>query len=149
MIPRVLLLLFLALGSRSLAADAPDADVISRITGLEPDVKNGVAKVSAPRADLTVTVDGVRMQPFQGLASWAAFTGSGAETVVMGDLTPAEDEVSPVMDAALGNSLEVTALHNYFWFDYSRILFMHLAGTGSTEKLATGVREALEGASAG
>jgi len=144
MIRRMLLLLLLALGKSSLAADGPDADVIARVTGLQPDVKNGVAKVSAPRSDLTVTVDGVRMQPFQGFTSWAAFTGSGAKTVVMGDLTLAEDEVSPVMDAALGNGLEVTALHNHFSFDHPRILFMHIAGMGSTESLATGVRKALD-----
>jgi len=84
------------------------------------------------------------MQPFQGFTSWAAFTGSGAKTVVMGDLTLAEDEVSPVMDAALGNGLEVTALHNHFSFDQPRILFMHIAGMGSTEALATGVRKALD-----
>jgi hypothetical protein len=144
MIRRVLLLLLLALGKSSLAADTPDAGVIARITGLQPDVKNGVAKVSAPRADLTVTVDGLKMQPFQGFTSWAAFTGSGAKTVVMGDLTLAEDEVSPAMDAALDNGLEVTALHNHFSFDRPRILFMHIAGTGNTERLATGVRKALD-----
>jgi len=59
------------------AAAGPDVDVISRVTGLQPEVKNGVAKVTAPRADLGVTVDGIKMQPFQGFTSWAAFEGSG------------------------------------------------------------------------
>jgi uncharacterized protein DUF1259 len=97
-----------------------------------------------PRSDLAVTVDGVKMQPFQGFTSWAAFAGGGSQTVVMGDLTLAEDEVTPVMDAALNNGLEVTALHNHFSFDHPRILFMHIAGTGSTEALAGGVRKALD-----
>src|SRR5205814_2157872 len=48
------------------------------------------------------------------------------------------------MDAVLGGGLEVTALHNHFSFDRPRILFMHIAGTGSTETLATGVRKALD-----
>ena len=114
------------------------------MTGLPPDVKNDVARISVPRSDLTVTVDGVTMQPFQGFTSWAAFAGSGSRTVVMGDLTLAEDEVTPVMDAALSNGLEVTALHNHFSFDHPRILFMHIAGTGNTEALAAGVRKALD-----
>jgi len=142
---RVLATMMLAgvLSTGASAAD-PDADVIARVTGLQPDVKNGVAKISVPRSDLAITVDGVKMQPFQGFTSWAAFEGAGAKAVVMGDMTLAEDEVSPVMDAALNNGLEVTALHNHFSFDRPRILFMHIGGTGSTEQLATGVRRALD-----
>ena len=130
--------------ARLAVAANPDVDVIARVTGLQPEVKNGVVRVSVPRSDLTVTVDGVRLQPFQGLTSWAAFTASGESTVVMGDLTLAADEVTPVMDAALGNGLEVTALHNHFEFDHPQILFMHIAGTGRTEALAAGVRKALD-----
>lgn len=137
-------MLLAGLLTRSARAAEPDAAAIARLTGLQPDVKNGVAKISAPRSDLTVTVDGVKMQPFQGFTSWAAFAGSGPDTVVMGDLTLAEDEVTPVMDAALNNGLEVTALHNHFSFDHPRILFMHIAGTGTTEALAAGVRKALD-----
>jgi len=125
-------------------AAAPDTETIARVTGLQPEVKNGVARVSVPRSDLAVTVDDVKMQPFQGLSSWAAFTGGGGKTVMMGDMTLAEDEVSPAMDAALGSGLEVTALHNHFSFDRPRILFMHVAGTGSAERLAGGVRKVLD-----
>jgi hypothetical protein len=131
------------LASTSFAAE-PDTDTIAKLTGLQPEVKNGVAKVSVPRTDLAVTVDGVKMRPFQGFTSWAAFTGSANEAVVMGDMTLAEDEVSPAMDAALGNGLEVTALHNHFSFDRPRILFMHVAGMGSTDKLAGGVRKVFD-----
>jgi len=142
---RVLLMIVsVAVLSSVAAAVGPDPAVITRLTGLEPEVKNGVAKVSAPRTDLTVVVDGVKMQPFQGLTSWAAFAGSGRNTVVMGDLTLAEDEVGPVMDAALAGGLEVTALHNHFSFDRPRVLFMHIAGTGGTEQLASAVRKALD-----
>ncbi len=138
---RMMVVLLLAVAGSALAADA---DVIARVTGVRPDVKGDVAKISVPRSDLSVTVDGVRLDPFQGLTSWAAFTGSGDDTVVMGDLTLTEHEVSPVMDAALGAGLEVTALHNHFSFDRPRVLFMHIAGTGSTEKLAAGVRTAFD-----
>jgi len=138
------LILFVGGIGTAVAAEGPDTEVIARVTGLQPEVKNGVAKVSVPRADLAVTADGIKMSPFQGLTSWAAFTGSGAKTVVMGDMTLVEDEVTPAMDAALANGLEVTALHNHFSFDRPRILFMHIAGTGSAEHLATAVRKVLD-----
>src|SRR4030095_4727398 len=60
-------------------AEEPDAELIARITGLKPEVKNGVAKVSVPRADLSVVADGVKMTPFQGLTSWGAFERGGCE----------------------------------------------------------------------
>ena len=146
-------LILLGLVGAALAADAgPDTDLIARVTALQPEVKNGVAKVSVPRSDLAVTVDGVKMRPFQGFTSWAAFTGSGGKTVVMGDMTLVEDEVTPAMDAALANGLEVTALHNHFSFDRPRILFMHIAGTGTTEHLAAAVGkvfDAIKGARKG
>src|SRR5207248_1081431 len=130
--------------ARASFAVGPDTDTIAKLTGLQPEVKNGVAKVSVPRSDLAVTVDGVKMSPFQGFTSWAAFTGSSPKTVVMGDMTLAEDEVTAAMDAALGSGLEVTALDNHFSFDRPRILFMHIAGTGSTEHLATSVQKTFD-----
>ncbi len=139
----IVVALSLQLAVTAFAAE-PDVDRIAKITGLQPELKNGVAKVSVPRADLVVTTDGIKMSPFQGFTSWAAFTGSGAKTVVMGDMTLVEDEVTPAMDAALANGLEVTALHNHFSFDRPRVLFMHIAGTGGTEQLATGVRKMLD-----
>src|SRR5262245_41107528 len=140
---RTALILF-GLAAAALAAEGSDTDLIARVTGLQPEVKNGVAKVSVPRSDLAVVVDGIKMSPFQGFTSWAAFTGSGAKTVVMGDMTVVEDEVTPTMDAALTNGLEVTALHNHFAFDHPRVLFMHIAGTGTTEQLATAVKKVLD-----
>src|SRR5213076_1764405 len=111
---RVLLLLILAVAmARSVAAEEPDAELIAKITGLKPDVKNGIAKVSVPRGDIPAVIDGVKMRPFQGLTSWAAFQSAGGKTVEMGDLTMMQNEVNPTMSAALDNGLEVTALHNH------------------------------------
>ena len=139
----IVVALSLQLAVTAFAAD-PDVDRIAKLTGLRPEVKNGVAKVSVPRSDLAVTADGVKLSPFQGLTSWAAFTGSAAKTIVMGDMTLVEDEVTPAMDAALANGLEVTALHNHFSFDRPRILFMHIAGSGTTEQLATAVKKVFD-----
>src|SRR4029077_85260 len=100
----------------ALAADPLDATKIEQITGAKPtfNKEENVLKVSFPRDDVKVTVDGAAMPPFMGLTSWAAFTpGMGAQAMVMGDLVLFQDEVSPAMSAALDNGLTVTALHNH------------------------------------
>jgi uncharacterized protein DUF1259 len=102
-------------------------------------------RVSFPRTDVKVRVDGWPMQPFMGITSWAAFTAApDGQVIAMGDLTLFEDEVNPVMSALLDSGLEVTALHNHFFFDNPRVLFMHIGGHGAIDQLAGGVRKALD-----
>ena len=114
---------------------------IEELTGAKGklDEKEGAFKVSVPRGDLDVTVAGMRMTPPMGLTSWASFERVGQQTVVMGDMVLLEDQVNPVMSAALDNGLEVTALHNHFLWDTPRVMFMHIGGMGSEEALAEAV----------
>jgi hypothetical protein len=76
-----------------------------------------------------------------GLGTWAAFTESKAGAMVMGDTVLFEDEVNPVISAALDNGLNVTALHNHFFFDHPKVYFMHIEGEGTVDRLATAVRK--------
>lgn len=125
---------------------ALETNRIAAITGLPGawNAAEGVFKVTAPRNDLPVSVDGWNMPPFMGLTTWAAFTeGKQAEAMVAGDLVLLEDEVNPVLSAALGGGLSVTALHNHFLFDDPKVYFMHISGEGSVTKLAGGVKAAL------
>ncbi|MCX6591972.1 MAG: DUF1259 domain-containing protein [Acidobacteria bacterium] len=103
-----------------------------------------VYRVTFPRTDVKVAIEGRAMHPFLGLTSWAAFTANGQGGVmVTGDLVLFEDEVNPVMSAALEQGLEVTALHNHFFYETPRVMFMHIGGTGPAEQLAAAVRKAL------
>ena len=122
-----------------------DITAIEKATGAKGawNEKEGVFKVSAPRNDLSVTVAGVRMNPALGLTSWAAFQKVGTQTMVMGDMVLLEDQISPVMDAALQNGLEVTALHNHFLWDTPKVMFMHIGGMGSEVGLAEAVGKVL------
>src|SRR5947199_3870427 len=115
-----------------------DTAKIEQLTGVkgELNTKEGVFKVSAPRTDLAVTAAGVKMTPPMGLTSWAAFQPAGTQTMVMGDIVLLEDQVNPVMSVALTNGLEVTALHNHFFWDTPKVMFMHIVGMGSAETLA-------------
>jgi Domain of Unknown Function (DUF1259) len=118
-----------------------DTAKIEQLTGAkgELDKKEGVFKVSVPRSDLQVTTAGVKMNPAMGLTSYASFMKAGAKTMVMGDVTLLEDQVNPVMSAALDSGLEVTALHNHFFWDSPKVMFMHIGGIGDEEKLASAV----------
>ncbi len=124
-----------------------DGGAIDRITGVNGTLnkEENVYKVSFPRDDVKVTVDGVRMPPFMGLTSWAAFKpGMKEEAMVMGDIVLFQDEVNPAMSVAFDNGLSVTALHNHFFYDDPKVYFMHIGGEGSSERLATGVRRVLD-----
>jgi hypothetical protein len=138
----ILAAIFAATSVSGLAA--LDTAKIDNLTGLKGKLneKEGVYRVSFPRADVKVAVDGWTMPPFMGLGTWAAFTeGSHTEAMVMGDTVLFEDEVNAVMSAALDNGLSVTALHNHFFFDHPKVYFMHIEGQGTVEQLATGVRK--------
>jgi hypothetical protein len=101
--------------------------------------KENVFKVIFPRSDLNVVSSGVKITPAMGLTAWAAFKLMGNQALVMGDMVLTEDQVNPVLSVVLDNGLEVTALHNHFFWDTPKIMFMHIGGMGDTEKLATAV----------
>ena len=135
------ILLFSSLPAVFASETALDTAAIERASGLKGswNEKEKVFRVAVPRTDLSVSSGGVRLTTPMGLTSWAAFQAAPGGTMVMGDLVLREDQVAPVMDAALESGLEVTALHNHFLGENPRILFMHIAGMSETEKLASAV----------
>jgi Domain of Unknown Function (DUF1259) len=135
---RLLAMLLLVSPAAGPSAGRPDPASIERLTGAKGawNEKEGVFKVSVPRADLAVTARGVRITPELGLTSWAAFSGSGAHSMVMGDMVLTEEQVSPVMRVALDGGLEVTGLHNHFLGETPRVMFLHVGGAGEEAALA-------------
>src|SRR6266487_1140153 len=132
----ILAAIFAATSVSALAA--LDTAKIDNLTGLKGkfNEKEGGYKVTSPRNDVKVVVDGWTMPPFMGLGTWAAFTETKNGAMVMGDTVLFEDEVNSAMSAALDNGLSVTGLHNHFFFDQPKVFFMHIDGEGMTEKLA-------------
>ena len=113
--------------------------------GKSADFKDGVLKVNIPRSDLRVTIkDRPAPTPF-GFGGWIAMTpgGEGSE-VMMGDLVLTEAEVNPVMSVLLENGLEVTALHNHFFWEQPRVFYMHVHGRGTVEELARRLKPAID-----
>ena len=145
---KILLAFFLALlvATSSLAQDVPaDYQAVLTSLGRTGDYKGAVLKVNIPRNDVTVTVAGVRTPTPFGFGGWIAMTrGSGGMDVMMGDLVLLQDEVNPVMSALLDNGLDVTALHNHFFWDDPRMYYMHVHGHGSAADLARKLKPALD-----
>lgn len=113
--------------------------------GKKGDYKANVLKVNIPRSDLKVTVDGVATPTPFGFGGWIAMTkGDKGLDVMMGDLVLLQEEVNPVMSAVLDNGLEVTALHNHFFWEEPRIFYMHVHGHGKALELAQRVKPAID-----
>src|SRR5215510_121878 len=129
--------------SRAQAIAGLDTAGIEQASGLKGQViaEEKVFKIGKPRTDLKIQVDQWSMPPFMGLGSWAAFTPGHEGAIMMGDTVVFEDEVNPVMSAAFDAGLEVTALHNHFFFDEPKVYFMHIGGHGETKALAAGVKK--------
>src|SRR5262245_11213082 len=127
------------------AQDLPAAykDVLTYL-GKQGDFRDQVLKVNIPRNDVSVTVAGVKTPTPFGFGGWIALTKGQGMDVMMGDLVLTQDEVNAVMSALLDNGLEVTALHNHFFWDEPRMYYMHVHGHGSPSDLARRVKPAID-----
>jgi len=122
-----------------------DYQQVSKTIGKTGDYKSNVLKVNIPRNDLRVTIAGFSVPTPFGFGGWFAMTkGAGGEDVLMGDLVLTQDEVNPVMSALLDHGLEVTALHNHFFWDDPRLFFMHIHGHGKANDLAGQIKPAVD-----
>src|SRR5215510_6303621 len=138
-------LALVAVACASAALDTKKIDELTKLKG-KSNEKENTYKVTFPRDDVKVVVDGWTMPPFMGLGTWATFTETKDGAMVMGDTVLFEDEVNAAMAAALGNGLNVTALHNHFFFDKPKVFFMHIEGEGTVDKLASAIRKVYDAA---
>ena len=122
-----------------------DYQEVLKIIGKSGDYKQNVLKVNVPRNDLHVTIADYPVPTAFGFGGWFALTkGNDGNDVMMGDLVLLEDEVNPVMSALLEHGLEVTALHNHFFWDKPRVYFMHVHGHGKAIDLANEIKPSLD-----
>ena len=126
--------------------DVPnDYQQVLKIVGKSGDYKANVLKVNIPRNDIHVTIDNLAVPTPFGFGGWFAMTkGDGGQDVLMGDLVLLQEEVNPVMSALLDHGLEVTALHNHFFWESPRIFYMHIHGHGKAADLAEQIKPALK-----
>jgi hypothetical protein len=130
----------------SVAQEVPsEYQQVMKIVGKQGDYKANVLKVNIPRNDLHMQIAGFSVPTPFGFGGWFAMSkGDGGEDVVMGDLVLTQEEVNPIMSALLDHGLEVTALHNHFFWDEPRVFFMHIHGHGKALDLANDLKPAID-----
>src|SRR6266851_2667942 len=137
---------FLLSGSTAPAQEIPsDYQEVLKSLERKGDFKAGVLKVNIPRSDLKITIQGVSTPTPFGFGGWIALTkATDGSDVMMGDLVLLQDEVNPVLSALLDNGIDVTALHNHFFWDDPHVFFMHVHGMGKASDLARRVKPGLD-----
>jgi hypothetical protein len=90
-----------------------------------------------PRNDLKVSIKGDPIPIPFGFGGWVSVkhTLDGKSAVLMSDTVLQQEEVNPLISAVHANSLEVTAVHNHFFYEEPRIFYMHVHGMGSATEL--------------
>ena len=142
-----ILLLTLGLAGQAAPAAPPipaEYQPVLTFLNRQGDFADNVFRINIPRNDLKVTVAGVATPTPFGFGGWLAMTKGTGGDVMMGDLVLQQDEVAPVMSALLDNGLEVTALHNHFYWEEPRLAYMHVHGHGDPMDLARRVKPALD-----
>jgi hypothetical protein len=121
----------------------PDWSKVEAIIGKAGQTKSSIATFSYPRAE-PVTEMGMDIPPVMGLATAINIEMLGNKAVAAGDFVLTADEVNPVISALSEHGITVTAIHNHMLFETPRLFFMHIWGYGEPEKLARGIKAALE-----
>lgn len=121
-----------------------DTDMIDSVLGHPGNMNNGVYKITIGRPDVNLKEHGAPVNKFLGFNTWASWQGTSERAAVAGDFTMLADEVAPVIKALIKNDIEVVALHNHMVHEEPRVFFLHYWGVGPAEKLAKGLKAALD-----
>src|SRR5919202_44171 len=107
-------------------------------------MNGGVYQYGIPRAE-TITDGGMEVPPSMGVATAINFQPTGAgRAAITGDFVLVATEVNPVIKALRDNGIEVTALHSHMLTESPRLFFMHFWANDDAQKLAHGLRAALD-----
>ncbi len=132
----------------SVVENTLDTNMIDSILGFSGTMNNGVYKLTIGRPDVDLKVYGAPVSTFLGFNTWASWQGTPENAAVAGDFTMLADEVASVIKTLIENDIEVVALHNHMVHENPRIFFLHYWGVGPAEKLAKGLKAALDEAGA-
>lgn len=125
-------------------AGALDSAALSKVIGAPGETSGDVYKITIGRPDIKMVEMGAPVNARMGLNTWAAFYGSDADAVVAGDVAMLDREVQPVLKALRANGIDVVAMHHHMIGTTPDVFFLHYWGRGPAQKLAAGVRAAVD-----
>ena len=121
-----------------------DTAIVDQTLGAKGTVNGGVYQFNIPRAE-AITDGGMAVPISMGTAIAINFqpTGGG-KAAVTGDFVLIAKEVNPVLEELLEHGIEMTALHSHMIDDQPRLFFMHFWAVDDAQKLANGLRAAID-----
>ncbi len=121
-----------------------NTDMLNETIGARGKYSGGVYQFGIPRNE-TITDAGMEVPPSMGVATGINFQPLGNGNVaIAGDFVLTADEVNPVIKTMGDNNISVTAVHNHMIYEEPRLFFLHFWATGDQNKLASGLKEALD-----
>ena len=105
-----------------------------------------VYTVALPRADLHVSIKGDPVPTSFGFGGWMSIkrTMNGKSAMLMGDTVLLQEEVNPLISAAQAQGLEISAIHNHFFYLDPVVFYVHVHGMGEPADLATRYAAAIQ-----
>ena len=122
---------------------AVDWGKVTAILGTTGKANGMLLQYTFPRNEKTME-SGMEMPPAMGMATAINFQMDNNLAAITGDFVMLADEVNPVIKALIANGILPTAVHSHMLHDEPRLFMMHFWAVGDPEKLATGLKAALE-----
>ena len=121
-----------------------DTAAIEKTLGYKGNANGGVYQFGIPRAE-AISEGGMVVPASMGTATALNFqpTGGG-KAAITGDFVLLGSEVNPIIKALRQHGIEVTALHSHMIDDSPHLFFMHFWANDNAERLAQGLRAALD-----
>jgi len=122
---------------------APDWSKVTAVLGTTGKQNGMVLSYTFPRNEKTME-SGMEMPPSMGMATAINFQMEGNRAAITGDFVLLADEVTPVVKALTENGIMPTAIHSHMLHDEPRLFMMHFWAVDEPEKLAKGLKAALD-----
>jgi hypothetical protein len=123
--------------------EKPDWSKVEAILGTTGKHNGKLLQYGFPRNE-KLTESGMEMPAYIGMATAINFQMDGKRAAITGDFVLLADEVNPVLKALTESGISVTAIHNHMLYDNPRLFMMHYWAVGDPEKLAKGLKAALD-----
>lgn len=121
----------------------PDWSKVEAILGTSGKHNGNLLQYSFPRNE-KLTESGMEMPAYMGMATGINFQMENSRAAITGDFVLLAEEVNPVVKALTENGIAVTAIHNHMLFDNPRLFMLHFWSVDNPEKLAKGLKAALD-----